>query len=76
MCDTGTERDYNSSALVSGRERKGWFYWPIAVGRVQFGMADPACHDFHQGLSRSRLGDRNFSHHKGFCELLNDRCFS
>src|SRR5215472_4559823 len=52
--------DDHSCPFVSGRKRKSGLAGPIAIGRVQVGVTNSACDNFHQGLSRSRLRHGNF----------------
>ena len=71
--DPGSERHYDAGAFVSGYEGEGRFCGPIAVGRVQVGVADPSLHDLYQGLARPRLRDGYLSHSQGLAEPL-DNC--
>src|SRR5215472_108343 len=72
VCNARPERDNDTGSFLSGRERKIWLHRPIAVSRMQVGVANPARHDFHQGLPRPRPRHRKVSHHKWLTELLND----
>jgi hypothetical protein len=61
--DTRTECGYNTSAFMTGYERKCRFDWPITVGRVQIRVAHSGGADFHERLPRSGCGDWHFSNH-------------
>src|SRR5271157_1729202 len=72
VCNTRAERDNDPRSLMSGRDRKIWLHRPIAVRRVQVGVADPTRDDFHQGLPRPGRRHRKLSHHERLAELFND----
>src|SRR5271169_964003 len=74
VCNTRAERDNDSRSLMSGRDGKNWLHRPIAIRRVQVGVANPTRDDFYQGLTRPRRRYRKLSHHERLAEPFNDCC--
>ena len=73
MRDAASQCDHYASAFMARTEGQGWLYGPIALSRVQIGMAHTTCDDFYQYLPRSWLGNRDFSDDQGLAELFDNR---
>ncbi len=74
VCNTRAERDNDSRSLMSGRDGKARLHRPIAVRRVQVGVANSTRDDFYQGLPRPRRRHWKLSYHERLAELFNDCC--
>ncbi|KAF1852498.1 hypothetical protein Lal_00037231 [Lupinus albus] len=62
-------------AFVAGNERGGGFDRPVAMGRVQVGMADAAGFELDQDLARTRRGDGHLFNRQGLAEFADDGRF-
>jgi len=74
VCNTRAERDNDSGSFMSGRDGKTRLYRPIAVRRVQVGVANSTRDDFYQGLPRPRRRHWKVSYHERLAKLFNDYC--
>ena len=69
--DSGDQAD----RFMAGNERKGRLERPIAVSRVEIGVANAARFRLHHDLSNSRCGDVPLAKHKRLSEVLDHCCF-
>src|ERR1019366_3900013 len=53
--DSGSDGGYSAGDLVSRNKWRSRLNGPISVGGVHVGMADAACDDLHQELTRTRI---------------------
>src|SRR3984957_11275862 len=66
---------YKARALVPGDKGQSGFDRPIAIRRVQVGVADAARYHFDQRLSGSWIWNGNFANLQRFTEFIDENRF-
>src|SRR5665213_548075 len=62
----------HSDSLMAGHKRECWLHRPVAMRRMEIGVAHAASLGLHQNLPRTGRGDVHFSKRQRFAELLDD----
>ena len=73
MADAWPHGCNNARAFVPRDEGQSWLDRPIAIGRVQIRMADPARDNLYKRLARSGRRNGDFANAQWFPKLL-DNC--
>ena len=70
--DVAAAFDDDADPFMTGDERQRRFHGPVAVRRVEIGMADAAFDDLHEHFVRPGCCARNFVDRQGVTELTNE----
>jgi hypothetical protein len=73
--DAVSDRGDDADALVSRHERRGRLHRPVAVGRVDVGVAESRRLDVDDDLTGTRGGDRPLLDLQRAAEFVHDGCF-
>ena len=72
-CHARSNGSDQTDGLMARNERERRFHWPVAVGRMQIGVAYPAGFGLDQDLACSGRGNVQFYKLQRFSELLDNR---
>src|SRR5207342_2479983 len=73
VADARADRDHVAHALVTGDEGRRWLHRPVALGRVQVGVAHAARFDLYQHVAGPGPRHGDFLDHQGLAECTHHR---